>query len=94
MQLRQILNRVKKQNGFFYRSNRFYDFLESILVEIRPRSGGRPICGDRGPRYPGYDTLTERRIEFVRLRGIVVYFVHAMRRVNCVFCGVIVERLL
>jgi len=93
MQLKHILNRVEKQKGFVYHSVRFCDRKESILIEIRPRSGSRPICDGCGSKCPGYDTLSERRFEFVPLWGIVVYFVYAMRRVTCASCGVKVERV-
>ncbi len=42
---------------------------------------------------PGYDRLGERRFEYVPLWQIAVYFVYAMRRVNCPNCGVKVERV-
>ena len=34
-------------------------------------------------RGPGYDRLPERRFEFVPLWGMAVYFVYALRRVDC-----------
>jgi hypothetical protein len=37
--------------------------------------------------------LPQRRFEFVPFWGIAVYFVYAMRRVNCPTCGVTVERV-
>ena len=37
--------------------------------------------------------MPERRFEFVPLWGIAVYFVYAMRRVECPTCGVKVEQV-
>ena len=37
--------------------------------------------------------MPERRFEFIPLWGIAVYFVYAMRRVDCAQCGVTVERV-
>ena len=42
---------------------------------------------------PGYDRLPARRFEFVPLWGIAVFFVYAMRRVDCPGCGVKVEKV-
>jgi transposase len=64
-----------------------------IEVEVHARKNGRPICADCGRSGAGYDRLPERRFEFVPLWGIAVYFVYAMRRVNCPTCGVTVERV-
>src|SRR3989304_2459704 len=61
-------------------------------VEVQARKKGRPICSGCGQPGPGYDRLPLRRFEFVPLWGIAVYFVYAMRRVNCPTCGVTVER--
>lgn len=40
---------------------------------------------------PGYDALPVRDLEFVPLWGIAVFFVYALRRVNCKRCWVKVE---
>ena len=48
------------------------------------------VCGMSGP---GYDTLPVRRFEFVPLWGIAVFFLYAMRRVQCPGCGIKVERV-
>ncbi len=65
----------------------------TIEVSIRPRTNGRPICSGCHQVRPGYDQLPERRFEFVPLWGIAVYFLYAMRRVECPTCGVKVERV-
>lgn len=96
MQLKTILNRVQKQPGFVYRKAEFApakkgaEVLE-ILLEADART--QPMCSGCGVKGPGYDTLSPRRFEFVPLWGIAVFFLYAMRRVNCGSCGVTVERV-
>lgn len=93
MQLKTILNRVHKHRSFVYGTVRFLeeDGPLAIEAEIRPRANGRPKCSVCGRRRPGYDTLRPRRFEFVPFWGIAVYFVYAMRRVDCPDCGIVVE---
>ena len=62
-------------------------------MRIEPRANGRPICSKCGKQRPGYDRLAARRFEFVPLWNIAVFFLYAMRRVNCPICGVTVERV-
>ena len=95
MQLKTILNRVEPFKSFVYGKIRWVEKTErpTIEVEVHARRNGRPICADCGRSGPGYDRLPERRFEFVPLWGIAVYFVYAMRRVNCPTCGVTVERV-
>jgi len=64
-----------------------------LEIEIRPRKGSRPVCSGCGKAGPGYDTLTVRRFEFVPLWGIAVFFLYAMRRVDCPGCGIKVEQV-
>lgn len=68
-------------------SNRF------LNIEIRSRRNGRPLCSVCGTSGPGYDTLPIRRFVFVPLWGIAVFFVYAMRRIECPRCGIKVERV-
>jgi len=65
----------------------------TLEVEVHARKNGRAICSGCGRPGAGYDRLPERRFEFVPLWGIAVYFVYAMRRVDCPSCGVTVERV-
>jgi transposase len=95
MQLKTILNRIEHYKSFVYTDTQMsdQDGQLSIEVSLEPRANGRPICsGCRQPR-PGYDRLATRRFEFVPLWGIAVYFLYAMRRVNCPTCGVKVEQV-
>ena len=95
MQLKSILNRIQIHHGFVYDSIFLVEKSNRLLLEvkIRPRKGNRPICSVCGKPAPGYDTLPVRRFEFVPLWGIAVFFLYAMRRVDCPRCKVKVERV-
>jgi transposase len=95
VQLKTILNHVERHKSFVYQEARWADPKTKTTIEIpiEPRANGRAICSGCGEAAPGYDRLAERRFEFVPLWQIAVYFVYAMRRVDCVRCGVRVERV-
>ena len=95
MQLTTILNRVEYFKSFVYGKARWVDDADrpTIEVKIEPRKNGRPICSVCEHPAPGYDRLPERRFEFVPMWGIAVFFVYAMRRVECPTCGVKVEQV-
>ena len=93
MQLKTILNRVERHKSFVYGKATWVEGEPAIEVQVRSRKNGRPVCSGCDQVGPGYDRLPERRFEFVPLWGIAVYFVYAMRRVNCSTCGVTVERV-
>ena len=95
MLLKSILNRIQLHHGFVYGAVRLVEKATRLLleIEIRPRKESRPICSGCGIPGPGYDTLPVRRFEFVPLWGIAVFFLYAMRRVDCTRCGVKVERI-
>jgi transposase len=63
----------------------------TIEVEIQPHARNRAWCSGCGRRGPGYDRLAARRFAYVPLWNIPVFFVYAMRRVDCARCGVTVE---
>lgn len=91
MQLKTVLNRVHRIKGFVYEEVRWAG--DQIEVAVRPRQGSRPACSACGRRGPGYDTLPERRLDFIPLWAIAVTFIYAMRRVDCPDCGVTVEQV-
>lgn len=93
MQLKTILNRVQKHSSFVYGATRMSDQDGHLVLEIdiEARANGRPRCSGCGVRRPAYDRMPPRRFEFVPLWGILVFFVYAMRRVQCRRCGVVVE---
>ena len=96
MLIKSILNRIQLHKGFVYGATRLVEKAAHLLLEIdiRPRIGCQPICSGCGHPGPGYDTLKVRRFEFVPLWGIAVYFLYAMRRVDCSWCHKVkVERV-
>ncbi len=96
MHLNSILNRVEPLKSFVYKEQRLVEvpgiqpFLE---VDIEPRPNGRSICSGGGKKGAGYDRLAARGFEFVPLWNMAVFFVYAMRRVDCPTCGAMVERV-
>lgn len=64
-----------------------------LLVQMEPRKGTHPTCSGCGRQGPQYDRLPTRRFQFVPLWGIAVFLLYRMRRVDCVQCGVTVERV-
>lgn len=95
MQLKTILNRIEHFKSFVYGKAKWVedDTGAWIEVSIEARKNGRPICSRCRRPAPGYDRLPERHFEFVPLWGIAVFFVYAMRRVDCPTCGVKVEQV-
>ena len=95
MQLKSILNRVERYKSFVYKKVHWVEEAARPTIEVRiePRSNSRPICSGCGRPGPGYDRLPQRRFEFVPLWQIAVFFVYAMRRVDCPHCGVTVEEV-
>lgn len=95
MQLKTILNRVEHFKSFVYGKAQWVEGREqpTLEVEVLARKNSRPICSGCHRPGPGYDRLPERQFEFVPLWGITVYFLYAMRRVDCPRCGVTVEQV-
>jgi transposase len=95
MHLKTILNRIEKHRGFVYGAARFVRRVHelTIEIEIEPRVGSRPVCSGCHRAGPCYDRLPVRLFQFVPLWGILVFFLYAMRRVNCPICGVRVEEV-
>lgn len=95
MRLKTLLNRTHKLKGFIYQEANFavWGRRACIEVTVRPRKGSRPICSSCGCEGPGYDTLSERRFDFVPFWGLAVYLLYKMRRVDCPTCGVKVEKV-
>jgi len=95
VQLKTILNSVERHKSFVYQEARWTNpkTKTDIEIPIEPRANGRAICSGCGQRSPSYDRLAQRRFEYVPLWQIAVYFVYAMRRVDCPRCGVTVEQV-
>ena len=95
MLLKTILNRAEPHQSFVYSRVRLIDSGSgpTLEIDIQPRANSRPICSGCGHKGSGYDRLPQRRFEFVPLWGIAVFFLYAMRRVDCPQCGVTVEQV-
>ena len=95
MQVKTILNRIQKHRGFVYGDVRFEEQLDglALTVDLYPHARNRPQCSGCGDRGPQYDRLAPRRVEFVPLWGLRVFFLYMMRRVACSRCGVTVEQV-
>ena len=96
MQLKTILNRVTNYKSFVVEKVSWAEDSEqlALVVTMRPRANGRPICSGCGKVRSGYDRAAEpRRFEFVPLWMIPVLLLYRMRRVDCPTCGVKVERV-
>jgi transposase len=95
VQLKTILNHVERHKSFVYQEARWTNpkTKTEIEIPIEPRANSRPICSGCGQPAPGYDRLSCRRFAYVPLWAIAVYFVYAMRRVQCPSCGVRVEQV-
>lgn len=93
MLVKTVLNRVQKFKSFVYAKVALAGDDDNPVLEVTvvPRANSQPVCSRCGRRRPGYDRLVERRFEFVPLWGIAVFFLYAMRRVDCPTCGVVVE---
>jgi transposase len=90
MHILSILNRVQLHYGFVYVSARWQEQKKCPVLEIQiwPRKNERPACSACGTAGSEYETLPVRRFEFIPLWGIAVFFMYAMRRVDCPRCGV------
>ena len=95
MQLKTILNSIEKYKSFVYLDARWSQDKQGkeIEIPIQYRRNSKPLCSGCGKKCSGYDRLQARRFEFVPLLAIPVFFVYALRRVNCPGCGVVVERV-
>ena len=91
MDIKIILNRIEKYKGFVYGSAYWGTAGTALLIPIRSRKDSRPVCSGCGRKRAAYDRLAERRFQFVPLWGIAVFFLYALRRVDCPTCGVKVE---
>ena len=98
MLIKTVLNHVHPVKGFVYEKVAMVPDVAQVNgfrldVHMRPRRGSRGKCSGCGQRGPGYDTLGERRFDFVPLWGIAVVLIYAMRRIDCRRCGVKVEQV-
>jgi len=67
---------------------------KQLHIKVRPKKRCKGVCSICLLPGPTYDTLEERRFQFVPLWGIVVFFLYAMRRIAWAKCkAVVVERV-
>ncbi|WP_325176099.1 transposase family protein [Paraburkholderia aspalathi] len=88
MLLTRLLNSCHHFPGFVYEGARLCDRTQTIEIDVRPRKGSKPVCSCCNERASGYDTLGERRFEFIPIWGFAVILLYSMRRVDCRRCGV------
>jgi len=93
MLLTRLLNACHRFPGFVYEGARLDEAAKTIEIDVRPRRGSKPICSGCGKPGRGYDTLSERRFEFIPIWGFAVVLLYSMRRVECRACGVKVEEV-
>jgi transposase len=95
MLIKTILNKCHKFKSFVYQQVKLasYQGTEVIDVTIIPRKNALALCSCCGQPAPGYDSLSERRFEFMPLWGYRVFFLYTLRRVACRRCGVKVEQV-
>ena len=74
MQLKTILNRVEKHNGFIYGKQTWTKTksLPEIEIVVRPRKGSRPYCAGCGRLGTTYDTGKPRRFQYIPFWGILI----------------------
>lgn len=96
MRVKTLLNACHRIKGFVYTAERFERIKgqDSLVVEMRPRCGSKPVCPGCRIRRSGYDTAAEPRLyQFVPLWGFQCFLSYRPRRVDCPDCGVKVEKL-
>ena len=95
MLIKTILNKCHKFKSFVYGNARFAENEGKTVIEIdvKPRKNSKTICSGCQKPAPGYDSLEERKFEFIPIWGFLVFFVYTMRRVQCHRCGVRVEEV-
>ena len=89
--------------GFVYESSRIHpagqtrrgdlSATPSIEIGLRAHQSQSGHCSQCLRPAPGYDTLPERRFQFVPLWGMPTWFLYAPRRFTCDTCGIHVEYL-
>jgi transposase len=95
MLIKTILNQVTHYQSFVYGAVKLVQNggQQELHIAIHPRRNSRAVCSGCGRPGSGYDILAPRQFEFIPFWGILVYFVYAMRRVDCPRCGITVEQV-
>ena len=94
MRLVTIINQCCKFESFVFKKAEFDEKKKSIFLTIEPRKNSKPICNQCNNIAPGYDKLAAKLVQFIPFWGFQVFFLYAMRRVQCPNCGnVAVEKV-
>lgn len=95
LNVKTILNLKENHQFFVYKDVRLNNTSDECRIEVKiePRKGCKGICSGCGEKRPGYDRLPQREFVHVPLWGLPVVFLYSLRRVNCVLCGVVAERV-
>ncbi len=95
MLVKTILNNCQRFKSFIYEEAKFIIMkgVKVLEIEIRPRKNGHAICSNCNRKAPLYDHLNYRHFEHIPIWGFKVFFKYLMRRVNCRFCGIKIEKV-
>jgi len=94
MRLVTIINQCCEFKSFVFKKAEFDEKKKSIFLTIEPRKNSKPICNQCNNIAPGYDKLAAKLVQFIPFWGFQVFFLYAMRRVQCPNCGnVAVEKV-
>ncbi len=96
MRIRTLLNQCQKFKSFSFVKETIEDVKgqPALIVEIDARKNSKPICSCCEKPGSQYDRMpNDRDDQFIPIWGYQVYFRHRRRRVNCLTCGVKVERV-
>jgi transposase len=90
-----ILDRVAPQKFFVYGKVTLVSKGKQLALKVKtqPRRNSRVVCSGCHRKQPGYDRLPIRKFAFVPLWQIAMFFVYAMRRIDCPRCDVIMEEV-
>ena len=90
MLIKTLLNQCYPIKGFVYGDQ---SRLENgtLFIDLTSRQGSKGWCSKCREESPGYDTLEERRFQFVPLWGCPVSLVYRPRRIECPEHGVTVD---
>ena len=95
MRIQTLLNKVHPLKSFVYTACRIETYSNRVVLvaAIKPRKNGKVICSGCGKARRLYDRRDKRRFDFVPLWNIPVCLEYRMRRVDCLKCGVKIEKV-
>ena len=93
MRLKRILNQCTDFKPFVIGNAKFSNGRKKIEVQMHARANSKPICSVCKTVGTCYDRLPKRGFQFVPFWGFQIFFVYAMRRVDCKNCGIKVENV-